>query len=35
VAANCVSITPLKIDLTRYEALDSLRAWMGAVNEAR
>lgn len=35
VAAHYVSITPLKIDLTRYEALDSLRAWVEAVCEDR
>jgi 5'-nucleotidase len=28
VNANAVSITPLKIDLTRYEQLDALKSWL-------
>lgn len=28
VNSNAVSITPLKIDLTRYEHLDALKAWL-------
>ena len=29
VANNCVSVTPLQIDLTQYASLDKLRVWLG------
>lgn len=29
VAAGCVSVTPLQVDLTRYPALDQLTRWLG------
>jgi 5'-nucleotidase len=28
VASNCVSITPIKVDLTAHAALDSVRNWV-------
>jgi 5'-nucleotidase len=33
INSRCVSVTPLKIDLTRYERLESLRAWLGDGSE--
>jgi 5'-nucleotidase len=33
INSRCVSITPLKIDLTRYEALESLQTWLGDGSE--
>lgn len=31
VHENCVSITPVQVDMTRHEALDSLREWVAEV----
>jgi 5'-nucleotidase len=33
INSRCVSITPLKVDLTRYDALESLQAWLGNGDE--
>lgn len=31
IAHNCVSITPLQVDLTQYAQLDAVQAWLGNV----
>jgi 5'-nucleotidase len=35
VRTGCISITPIHVDLTRYQALDKVAGWVSSLGVAR